>query len=302
VPLSRRWNSLDLWKHAIAPLADFDKMPLAWVERFDLISMMEFKIVSAFFAPMSGAYMTAVPISVDASGNYATGSASWTALTKLLTAVMSTNFSANDVGKTVVFRTGTSTYQGVINSFITTTTVTLQGNALPSADIASLDAVIVVNTAITNDILSLGNLAIMRSGDQVKLELESSVTDDVVPMTLEELNSMQTGDPRHTQRIAWAYSGEYLWLKSPLASYGALILRYPRVPDAPASDTDMIDLPDGPATTLGMSILRKMVADRYLAMKFDNTAEIMEGVKAMLQNYGIQATSEDLKKKVESLK
>jgi len=142
----------------------------------------------------------------------------------------------------------------------------------------------------------------MRAGDQIKLHVESSATTDVDPVTLEEMQRFQTADPRHPNKIIWCYSGDYLLLKTPLASYGSLVLWYPRVPQEPSSDTDYIDLPDGPAIELAMALLRKMIAERFLAGAVKNDQEIAAGVQSMAENYGLQMNKEDVKRKVEALK
>lgn len=300
--LSRKWTAAQFFQNAVAPLAELDRIPLAWVQRYELINLVQLQVVSAFYAPMAAGYMTPVALQVDTVINYSTGASTWTGATRRLTATMNTNFASTDIGKTVMLRSGTAGYMGTIDSFVSTTIVTITGNALPAGNLASIDDIMVINTTISNDLISLAGLSIMRAGDQVKLHLESSATTDVDPVTLEEMQRYQTTDPRHPHKIIWCYSGDFLLLKTPLASYGSLVLWYPRVPQEPSADTDYIDLPDGPAIDLAQALLRKMIAERFLAGAVKNPQEIAAGVQAMADNYGLQMNKEDMKRKVEALK
>ena len=302
MPLSRKWTAGAFFQNAVAPLAELDKIPLAWAQRFELINLVQLQVVSAFYAPMSAGYMTPVALQTDNTINYSTGASTWTAASKRLSATMNASFVSTDLGKTVMFRSGANGYMGTIDSYVSAGVVTLTGNALPASDLGSIDDIMVINTTVSNNIVSLAGLAIMRAGDQIKLHLESSATTDIDPMTLEEMQRYQTTDPRHPSKIIWCYSGDYLLLKTPLASYGSMVLWYPRVPQEPASDTDYVDLPDGPAIELAMALLRKMIADRFLSGAVKNDQEIAAGVQSMAQNYGLQMNKEDVKRKVEALK
>jgi hypothetical protein len=301
--LSRKWQAGAFFQNAIAPLAELDRIQLAWVQRFELINIVQLKVVSAFYAPMAAAYMTPAVLQTDNVANYSIGAATWTLASRRLSAPnMQFGFSSTDVGKTVGFRSGASSYLGIIDSFVNTGIVTLTGNALPLTDLASIDDIMTYGTRVSSDIIALAGLSIMRAGDQIKLNLESSATTDVIPVTLEELQHFKTTDPRHSKAILWCYSGDYLLLRTALSNYGTLLLRYPRVPQEPFYDTDYLDLPDGPAVDLAMTLLRKLIADRFLTSKIEMMNEIASGVEAVAQNYGLQVNKEDMKRKVEALK
>ena len=78
-------------------------------------------------------------------GNFGASAMSFTAATKVFTGTMTTPFAVTDIGKRVVFRKSSTSYEGKIAQFLTTTTVVLSGLALPATDQAAVDAAIVVD-------------------------------------------------------------------------------------------------------------------------------------------------------------
>jgi hypothetical protein len=296
------WTADSLFQAEAAMLADLEDIPLAWVQRFELVGLMQYKVVAAFYSVMAAHYMTPVYLQSDTAVNFSSGAASYSSSLRRLTAVMSAPFSPSDVGKIITFRTATEGYVGQVEAYVSATVVGVSGNMLPTVDIASVTDIMLLTTSITNDMISLASLPIMRSGDQVQLHLESSATSDVRAVGLPEIQRWQEADPRHSSGIVWCYSGDYLLLRTALASYGTLRLNYPRSPRWPLVGTDKIDLPDGPVIALGGQMLRKMIDERYVhtGTKYDN--ELAAGAQQVAQNYGLELTKESLKQKVDALK
>ena len=80
------------------------------------------------------------------NGNWATiTSGAWNAATRALTTTMNTSFAATDVGKKIMFRSTTVTYFGIIERFVSTTSVIIRGDGLPGSDIPGTVAEVVVS-------------------------------------------------------------------------------------------------------------------------------------------------------------
>lgn len=109
-------------------------------------------------------------------GKWSTSTGSWTAATRrLVLAAQSTNFAATDVGKKIMFRSASATYEGIISAYVAVGTVELIGEGLPTGDIASPGVI----HALMTDVGTTADLKINRIWDQV-------IVDKMVEMGLQD--------------------------------------------------------------------------------------------------------------------
>ena len=306
MPLSRKYNAQLYFANAVRDIPDDDVMTrFQAFEKFTLINRSVDTVAGLFYSLMSNAYMTPVTILPDTLGRYSSsGTGTWVASTRTLTFVgMNTDFGSGDVGKICVFRVGSLTYIAQVETFVSIDVITLTaGNNIPTSN-QTVDYVILVSTPPTGNLVSIADLPIMRVGMPIKLELESTATDTVDPLSVAELRTWITTAPKNVNRVVWAYSGEELLLKkgSSLTTYGTFTLRYPRVPVSVASETAMIDLPDGPAIELGMIKLRMLIAARLRVQIPDQTNQIAGLIQSLYTMFGFEMKLEDQKEKISAL-
>jgi len=155
----------------------------------------------------------------------------------------------------------------------------------------------------TGNVVDLSAYRIMRTGPQIKMSMKSSSTPDVTVHTPEEVDSFNASAPQNATKIWWSLVGNAINLAkgSGVATYN-LTLRYPKVPDVPSAGTSKIDLPDGPAAVLLILLVRQEIATR---IKFEMPAmkvDIENAVRDLYHAFGVQAQTEMIKAKVESLK
>jgi hypothetical protein len=97
----------------------------------------------------------AVIVGTASVGKWSTSTGGWTAATRrLVMAAMSTNFAATDVGKRMMIRSATATYEGIISAYVGVLTVEMIGDALPTGDIASPGVIqaLMTDTGSTSDL------------------------------------------------------------------------------------------------------------------------------------------------------
>ena len=95
----------------------------------------------------------AVITTAAGNGKWNTANGTWAALTRKLTATMNNAFIASDKNKRIAFRDATTARYGFIESFVDADEVIVNGNALPTSDIAVVAQVMVIDLAETTDIL-----------------------------------------------------------------------------------------------------------------------------------------------------
>jgi hypothetical protein len=118
----------------------------------------------------------AVIVGTASVGKWSTSTGGWTAATRrLVMAAMSTNFAATDVGKRLMIRSATATYEGIMSAYVGVLTVELIGDALPTGDIASPGVI----QALMTDVGSVSDLKINRIWDPI-------IVDKMVEMGLQD--------------------------------------------------------------------------------------------------------------------
>lgn len=300
--LSRRWTLASFMDHAMAQAQVQDEV--AYVQRQDLINLVCQRVVDQFYSLMSHAFMTPAILAVDTTAKYATGTTSaYTAATRTVTAVdISSNFVAGDVGKIVVWRKSTVVSIGIIESITSTLSVVVSGNNLPSGDQATIDELNVVPTAPSENYVSLTGLTFMRIGQPIKLELESSSTNAIEPVSLEAYRDFRVNATQNRNKIVWVYSGDQILLKkgATLASYGTLTLRFPRVPLQVIADSDYLDLPDGAPVVLALELLKRELLRRFKNLE-PNLEDLRSIVTDVYRTFQSSAATEEIDEKVKAL-
>ena len=204
----------------------------------------------------------------------------------------------------VVMRTSTTFYVGFITSVPSTTSVILVGDNLPSSNQASFDTIQMIPSTPTGSVISLANLRMMRTGQQIKLEIESTATTEIEPMETIGLRGFNQNSTPDRNKIVYALSGTNLYLNkgSALSTYGTLTIRYPRVPYRVAADTDYIDLPDGVAVQLGIMTLSNLISRRANIQVNDATKqEVLTLVQSLNQMFGKEFSLQETKQKALAL-
>lgn len=301
--LSTKYTVADFWKQAIFDIPEGKASQLPDFTRYELINRVEEVVQGQFADVVAEAYMDYTTMVPDpTAGKYYVSGASWDVDLMQLTATMDTNFTSADVGKFVVFNNGATVYCGTIISRQSNTVVTLQGDNLPAADIVTVTYVLVLNTLPSGDTLDVSSVKLLRYGNQLNLQLRSTLTNTVVNFPREGFPGfITTGKNRNT--IIWALVGTTLYLKKgdSLSTYGTLTLWYPRLPLTVSADTDNIDLLDGAMIQIGIVVLRNLIA-RRLDLPIDTDKEqLRELVVALYNSMKGSVSKEELKSKVEAL-
>jgi hypothetical protein len=297
--LSKSWTAKKAFDVVRGQLRTVDD--IHHVQRFERMNLAQYAVASQFYALMENSYRTTKIIQKDNSGVY--GNGTWTVLSRVITlTTQNTNFVNSDVGKVVVFRIGPDIYIALVESVLDANRVKVQGAPLPTAN-GTIDEFMMVATTLSEDTLSLATLdpPLMRTGQQVNIEIWSSVTSAVDAVSIEDLRMFRPTSPTNLNRIVFALDGEdILFAKGgALSSLGTLILRYPRVPIALTSDNQYWDIPDGPPMALALLFLTKLLAPSIDKEKYQ--AEAAALVQSIFTLFGVQANLQEVKKKVEAL-
>jgi hypothetical protein len=248
---------------------------VAWTQRFEIINMIQYKVASEFYGLMYGAYHTMVILQQDTAGRVGTGGTYTVATTTLNVTGLSSNFLSSDVGKLITFTDGTLTYCGFISAFLSSTSVQVQGNDLPVSNIAALTSVIVVSTVVSSDAVSISGIDMMRTGEQVNIDMQSTLTSSIEAVGLEALRFFRNMSAQNRNRIVYSLMGDRILLSNGinLTGYGTLTIAYPRSPIPVQQDADYIDLLDGGIINLAMLLLKKHLSERFYHEKRDYMAE-----------------------------
>lgn len=301
--LSQQWTAEKFMKHVLAQFPSVDWT--AYAQRFDLINQVQNAVADRFYSLMWQAYVTPAVLVYSTTGKYGASGMSYASSTQTLTATLDTDFEDDDVGKLVVFRYDTAVYVGIIDSITSATSVVLHGDNLPTSPIASLTAVIVAGTAPPShaNAISIGSLPVMRAAQGIRLALESTSTQAVEAISLEELRAFRPSAPANAKKLVWCVSGSELLyeLGDSLDTAGTLTLRYPRVPEQVYGDQDYLDLPDGIPIQIALLLLKRIIGIRFAGGAEDTSREMAELIGNLYQGAGVALQGEEIRKKVEAL-
>ncbi len=299
--LSRDMTVDTLWREAVRDLSDVTDVP-HW-EKYNLVNRAIKTVAGQFYDLMSNLYMTESTIA-ETSGAYETGDeGTYTTSTKTLTfETPSRSIISTDIGKTVTFVIGTSTYSAIIATIVSTSSFTVTGIGLPSED-GTLVSATIVGSSPTSDKISLSSLRIMMTGQQIKFQLKSSTSGVTIkPATMSEIDNFRTtGVNRKT--IVWAINGDYLEIAYGAdVTLGTLTFRYPKVPDLVTSSATGIDLPDGAAIEITILYLKGLIQQRLTGRKDNNDVRMSELINNLYSTFGQEVNAEVNKEKVIALK
>jgi hypothetical protein len=301
--LSRNYTAATIWREAVRDLSDVTDVP-HW-EKYNLINRAIQIISGQFYDLMAESYMTDTAINYATGGKYDAGtSGTYTAATHLVTLNSpSASLTSADIEKLVVFRISTTIYVGKVLSVASTSTFVFDGDLFPATDGTIVNGSLsICSTVVLNDTVSLSGINIMRTGQNIRLDLASTTTNTVKAVSQRDLDTFRTGGS-NSKTIVWCLSGDSINLKKGdgLTSYGTMTLHYPRVPYSVSADTDYIDLPDGAATEIAIIYLRSLIQHR-LGVSEDNTAIIQRLISNLYQTFGQEVTTEEVKDKAIALK
>ena len=301
MPLSRNWTANEVFLEAFRDVGYDQNSPII-IERFQLVNRAINRVATEFAGILWPSYMEQADLTVSTTGNFGSSGMSFTFATLRLTATMNSSFASTDIGKTVVFRESATVYQGVITTFVSTTVVVLAGNNLPTADIATVDAVIMVGTRITGDSVSISGIDLLRIGGELKFSLASTSTNYIDAVSVHEIRTFRSGAIANANRIVWAIEGDTLLLArgDSLSNYGTLTLHYPRFPTAVTLDADLVDIPDGAPLSLAILHLSAIIA-RRLKIPVNLGTQMRDQVQNIMRSYGLIISSEEIEKRVSAL-
>lgn len=276
-----------------------------WADRINISNRAKDTIVSVLGEIIAPGLMVPVVIASDNDGKIGSSAMSWDSTTKRLTATMEVAFVSTDVGKEVMFTedNGDGThgvYTGYINEYVSPSIVGIRLHTYPAADIAVVDHVTVSAGSVDNDEISIAYLPILRYGEQVKIDLQSSETEEVIPMSREDLNTF-VGNGRNYNAIAFAISGMFIYLKKGdgIASYGTLKLFYPEIPENVYTDSDSVKLFDGAMMMLYIVIMRQIILRRM--GKLAQEEDVIKAVQGLYQSYNQSAKNQVMVDKTKAI-
>ncbi len=303
--LSTLFTAKSFFRQATAEIRSFEQNSKIFAQRFELMNNVQAAVQGQVADIVAEAYMTdTVPV-LSTTGKYYSSGASWDADTSQLTATMDSNFSSTDVGNLVIFRYGTGIYLGTIIQRISNTVVKLRGDNLPAVDLATVNDVMMSATGIDGaSAIDISSLRMLRYTNQVKLRLESTATKYVQPLDPVSFQKFQTGAKNNLDKVVWMLQGNSLFVKmgTDIASAGTLKLWYPRIPDDVSSDTDYMDMIDGPMIQIGILALKIAIQKRISEpISPADIQEAGEKLSMLYNSAGNTIKKEEIKSKVEAL-
>lgn len=155
--------------------------------------------------------------------------------------------------------------------------------------------------------IDIEDLPMMKVGQSLKIELQSSVTGLARPVSFQQMQTFNPNSVMEQNRIIYHYAGNKLYLRSGVNltgtdRFGDLTIWFPSIPDDVAADDDPIDVPDGPAMEVAIIRMKILLADRLGSPKLEMYKEDLPVlIQELFQNYGITATKEKVAQKTKAL-
>ncbi len=307
--LSNDYTAIKTWREAVRELPDADN--ITFFDKFDVLNRAQAIAQGLVPDVVAESYMTDLVPVFDNTGKYGTAAMSYVVATRTLSVTMSTNFSSTDEGKWVDFRSGSTTYGGYIQTYISVGSVIIQGDNLPSIDIASTDISVVANGSVTvlsttpsGDTINISAARILRYGTQERIKLLSTATNYITLVSDIEYQQWITTADYNRLKIVWNLSGVAIYLKrgSGLSNYGTFTFRYPRLPNILSTDTDQMDVLDGTMIQLTIGITRNLIAKRLGAPEKskDDLAEMVQSIYRELTGE-VKLTKDSVMSKINGL-
>jgi hypothetical protein len=301
--LSRDYTAIDLWREAIRDMGDAANV--LQFEKFDLVNRAVKTIAGQFYDLMANAYMTEAYATLYGASKYADGhgGGTYTAATRTVSINNpSADLADTDTEDVVMIRIGADIFLGTIESVTNIATFVFKSQLYPSAD-GTVDEVLICGTTLSAGVVPLAGLRIMRTGENIRIELKSSIDGaDLKFATTREVDTFR-GSGVNANTIIWALTGDSIVydIGDSLTTAGTLTIRYPRVPELVVADATAIDLPDGTAIEIAILYLRGLIQRRLERPVENNESKIQTLIANLYQTFGREAGEEILKEKVLAL-
>lgn len=302
--LSNDYTAGDVWNDAIFDFKEVARQIPDFL-RFHIMNRAQNLAQGLVADVVAESYLTDLTPVFDNASKVGVSAMSWTASTRTLTATMSVAFATTDEGKWVDFFDSTALtvgYGGTIQSYVSTTSVIVQGDNLPTSDIAIVSNLNVIATTPSGDALDISAAKILRAGTQDRIKLLSTVTNYTKSATDMELQQFYSSAPQNVNVILWNLVGVNIYLKkgSSLSTYGTLTFRYPRLPINVTLDADYLDVLDGSMMQLTICLTKTLIAKR-LGVEADYTQEIISDVQAIYRQFDREVKLQVISKKLENI-
>jgi hypothetical protein len=301
--LSRIYTAASFWREAVRDLGDVIDVP-HW-EKYNLINRSVRYVSSLFYSLMSNLYMTEVPITSSIGKYDATpASATYNATTKVVVlGSASASITSDDIGAIVTMRLTSSIYIAVLNSVVSTSSFVVSGLTLPSTNVSGFTEISISGTTVSSDEFSLSSLPIMMTGEQIKIELASTIASITVKAgTQRSIDVFRPSAQQNLKTILWALNGDKVSLTKgdSVVSYN-LIVRYPRVPTDVSTDAEYIDLPDGMAIEIGIIYLKGLIKQRLTGKKEIDEGQIQRLIQQLFTEFNQTYSEQIVKEKAQQI-
>lgn len=302
-----RYSAIQFWEEAVV---DLNLPSYETTHRLNLINSSVdsvFQLIHGFFGQY---YTRQVPLQAQANGKINSGTGSYAYSTKQLTMTTMTNgtttvgFSVADEGRKAVMRVGGNVWECVIDDYISSTVVQLAGNGLPSSN-QTVDSFFIINSVHAVDgIILLTDLRV-NALSTVKISLESTASNYVDALSIEDFKRWSTTNMNNRNRIAYCYEGNQLMCKigSSLTNLGSMTLHYPSMPTVVTATTSTVDIPDGIPVLMGIEYLKAKILHREGQIK-DMTPQLAKFRSLfgeLKSNFGLEVEAEKDKDKIQAI-
>lgn len=300
--LSNDYTVADVWREAVR---DLKSPPDALkFERFNFINRAQ-HIAQGYVADVVAPRYRRVLVPVF-SGASKVGSSgmSWTAATRTLTATMSVAFASTDVGKWVDFFDSTDLtvgYGGTIQTFVSTTSVIVQGDNLPASNIAAVSNLNVISTTPAGDSLDISAARVLWSAPKELIKLFSTATTySRRAESDEDFEQFQTAAPQNVNVIIWNPVGTNIYLNkgTSLSSYGTFNFYYPSLPNVLTLDADKMDVSDGTMMQLTIDITKNLISRRLNEPVKENNDELVALIQAVYRENSKEISRDEAMKRL----
>jgi hypothetical protein len=304
--LSRDYTAATMWREAVR---DLNATGVLSFEKYNLVNRTIQTVAGQFYDLMSNSYMTEATATIAGTAKYETVTGgTYTSATRTVTMNNpSAALSSADIEKVVMFRIDSNIYLGTIESVTSSSAFVFKihvpySGAYPAAD-STTDEILICGTTLSGSTVSLSSLRIMRTGQQIKLEVATTATATIKAGTMREVDTF-VGSGRNSKTIVWALKGDSIdfAIGDDLTNAGTLTIRYPRVPVQVEADSDKVDLPDGTAIEIAIIYLRSLLQRRLKLPPEDNEGELRRLINDLYKTFGAEASTEIVTEKILALK
>lgn len=303
--LSNDYTAAKVWREAVRELPNAINIT-SW-DKFDVLNRAQ-QIAQGLVAEVVAPRYRKVLVPVfDGASKVGSSGMSWTAATKTLTATMSVAFASTDEGKWVDFFNSTDLtvgYGGIIDNYVSTTSVVLTGDNLPASDIAIVSNLNVLSTTPAGDVLDISAARVLWSAPKELMKLFSTATNYVRRAESDEdFEQFQSASPQEANAIIWNPVGTSIYLDKgdSLSNYGTFKFHYPSLPTILTLDADYMDVLDGSMVQLTIAITKNLIARRIGEPKKQDNNELAMLMQAIFRENGKEIALDDAIKRANAV-